>query len=481
MRTTQRMGPGLKLLLGLILLVAVVVGAISLFGWGPDPEVEVEAGRPGIGPSTPVTVVVREPWRGVGNVRAVLRQGEREEVVAEQALTTRPLWQVWGERTPEHKLDFILGKQAQPWLVNGDATLRIEAQRGEGVLRQPPPVIVERTMPVRVVPPSLMVLSTQTYAAQGGAEAVVYRVGEGAKRHGVRAGEYFFPGAPVPGRPNDQFVIFGIPWDLADPEQIQLVAVDELGNEASRGFVERWTPRRIGSATIPLNDAFLRKVVTEISGHSPEVGATDDLLAAYLRINRDLRQKNSEDLLALGQKSKPEFLWRDAFLPFPSGQVMDAFAVRRSYLYDEKEVDQQTHLGFDLASTQQAPVPASNRGEVMLADYFGIFGNCVVLDHGHGLMSLYAHLSSVDVQLGQTVERGQSLGRTGATGLAGGDHLHFATLVRGLPVTPVEWWDNHWIQDRIDRKLGAGLPFGNQGAEPAAPASMAAAQPAPAR
>src|SRR5688500_18258348 len=114
------MGPGLKLLLGLILMVAVVVGVISVFGWGPDPEVEVESGRAGIGPSTPVTVVVREPWRGVGNVRAVLRQGEREEVVAEQALTTRPLWQVWGERTPEHKLDFILGKKAQPWLVNGD-------------------------------------------------------------------------------------------------------------------------------------------------------------------------------------------------------------------------------------------------------------------------------------------------------------------------------------------------------------------------
>ena len=96
MRTTRRMGPGLKLLLGLILLVAVVVGVISLFGWGPDPEVQVQAARPGIGQSTGVTVTVREPWRGVGNVRAVLRQGEREEVVAEQALTTRPLWQVWG-------------------------------------------------------------------------------------------------------------------------------------------------------------------------------------------------------------------------------------------------------------------------------------------------------------------------------------------------------------------------------------------------
>jgi murein DD-endopeptidase MepM/ murein hydrolase activator NlpD len=343
------------------------------------------------------------------------------------------------------------------------------------VLRTPPPVIAELELPVRVVPPSLMVLSTQTYAAQGGSEAVVYRVGEGATRHGVQAGAHFFPGSPVPGREGDQFVVFGIPWDLEDPNRIQLVAADELGNEASRGFVDRWTPRRIGAAKIELSTPFLQKVVPEIAGHSSEVGAADELLPAYLRINGELRESNSKELIALGEKSRPEFLWREAFLPFPSGQVMDAFAVRRTYVYDGREVDQQTHLGFDLASTQQAPVPAANRGVVMRADYFGIFGNCVVLDHGYGLMSLYAHLSSIEVQVGQTVERGQSLGRTGATGLAGGDHLHFATLVRGLPVTPVEWWDAHWIQDRLDRKLGAALPFGNQGGAPAATAAPAAA------
>jgi murein DD-endopeptidase MepM/ murein hydrolase activator NlpD len=465
------MGPGLKILLGLVLVVVAVAGLFSLFGWGPDPEVEVKAGRPGIGPRTGLTVTVREPWQGVGHVRAVLRQGEREEVVAERQLATRPLWKLWGEHTAESTLDFELGKQAQPWLVNGQATLRVEAARPAGLLRTPPPVVSQLELPVRVVPPSLMVLSTQTYAGQGGSEAVVYRVGEGTTRHGVRAGDHFFPGAPVPGREGDQFVIFGIPWDLDDPKRIELVAADELGNEATRGFVERWTPRRIGAARIEVTQPFLQKVVPEIAGHSPEVGALDDLLAAYLRINGELREKNGQELLALGEKSRPEFLWRDAFLPFPSGQVMDAFAVRRTYVADGKEVDQQTHLGFDLASTQQAPVPAANRGVVMRADYFGIFGNCVVLDHGYGLMTLYAHLSSVDVQPGQTVERGQSLGRTGATGLAGGDHLHFATLVRGLPVTPVEWWDAHWIQDRIDRKLGAALPFGD--AEPA-PAGQAA-------
>ena len=88
-----------------------------------------------------------------------------------------------------------------------------------------------------------------------------------------------------------------------------------------------------------------------------------------------------------------------------------------------------------------------------LARYFGIYGNTVIVDHGLGLMSLSAHLSSIDVKQGQSVERGDPVGLSGATGLAGGDHLHFTTLVRGLPVNPIEWWDAHWIRDRITSKL----------------------------
>jgi murein DD-endopeptidase MepM/ murein hydrolase activator NlpD len=104
-------------------------------------------------------------------------------------------------------------------------------------------------------------------------------------------------------------------------------------------------------------------------------------------------------------------------------------------------------------------VQSDNDGRVVLARYFGVFGNCVVVDHGYGLQSLYAHLSTMSVKQGDQVKRGQELGRTGATGLAGGDHLHFTTVLHGLPVTPVEWWDDHWIQDRLKLKLGAALPW----------------------
>jgi murein DD-endopeptidase MepM/ murein hydrolase activator NlpD len=116
-------------------------------------------------------------------------------------------------------------------------------------------------------------------------------------------------------------------------------------------------------------------------------------------------------------------------------------------------------LGFDLASLAGAPVKAANRGRVLHAGWLGIYGNCVILDHGMGLMSLYAHLSSIEVQVGDMVDLDKELGRSGSTGLAGGDHLHFHDAARGQRVTPIDWWSAQWVQDRVTRKLNdAGAP-----------------------
>jgi murein DD-endopeptidase MepM/ murein hydrolase activator NlpD len=136
-----------------------------------------------------------------------------------------------------------------------------------------------------------------------------------------------------------------------------------------------------------------------------------------------------------------------------NSQVEASFADHRTYLYKGQEVDHQIHLGFDLAVTANVPVVAANSGMVINASWLGIFGNCVIIDHGMGVQSLYGHLSALDVKVGDTVAKGQVIGRSGMTGLAGGDHLHFTMLVGGHPVNPVEWWDTHWIQDRVDRKL----------------------------
>jgi murein DD-endopeptidase MepM/ murein hydrolase activator NlpD len=122
-------------------------------------------------------------------------------------------------------------------------------------------------------------------------------------------------------------------------------------------------------------------------------------------------------------------------------------------LLQRGRVDEKFHLGVDLASVANSPVEASNHGRVIYADRLGIYGLTVVLDHGQGLSSLYGHLSRIDVTPGREVRKGEILGLTGQTGLAGGDHLHFSIMVNGIYVNPIEWWDNKWIEDNVNKKL----------------------------
>jgi murein DD-endopeptidase MepM/ murein hydrolase activator NlpD len=306
----------------------------------------------------------------------------------------------------------------------------------------------------------LQVQSLHTYVAQGGSEAVVYRVGDTAIKDGVRAGEWWFPGHPLPGgAERDRFALFSMPYDMQEASGLQLVAMDDVGNESSADFVDRASTKPLRTDTIRLSDSFMQRVVPAIMGQTPELEDRGDLLQNYLSINRDLRQSNARTLTALAEASPPEFLWSKTFVPMRNGMVMSGFAERRTYTYNSQPVDQQDHLGFDLASTARAEIQAANDGVVVLARYFGIYGNCVVIDHGYGLLSLYGHLSTISVEEGQSVQRYEAIGRSGMTGLAGGDHLHFSMLLRGLAVNPQEWWDGHWIHDRLKLKLGAGLPF----------------------
>ena len=188
-------------------------------------------------------------------------------------------------------------------------------------------------------------------------------------------------------------------------------------------------------------------------------------MPAFLKINGDLRRSNADEIVRIVSNTSASRLWSGPFVPLGNSQVEASFADHRTYLYKGAEVDRQVHLGFDLASTRSVPVVAANAGKVLNASWLGIYGNCVILDHGMGVASLYGHLSSFDVKVGDAVAKGQPLGRSGMTGLAGGDHLHFTMLVGGRAVNPVEWWDPHWIEDRVERKLrdaGAGTSTAGQ-------------------
>ncbi|MFQ5929382.1 MAG: M23 family metallopeptidase, partial [Acidobacteriota bacterium] len=153
------------------------------------------------------------------------------------------------------------------------------------------------------------------------------------------------------------------------------------------------------------------------------------------------------------RQSAGRVLWSEPFLQLSKSQVESAFADHRTYYYQGRKVDQQTHLGFDLASLAHSPVECANDGIVVFAGYLGIYGNSVLVDHGLGLLSLYGHLSSIEVQKGRWVKRGEILGRTGQTGLAAGDHLHFSLILQGVQVNPLEWWDQRWVREHVLAKL----------------------------
>ena len=136
-----------------------------------------------------------------------------------------------------------------------------------------------------------------------------------------------------------------------------------------------------------------------------------------------------------------------------NSKVTSRFAEQRTYWWGKRPISQAIHYGFDLAGTGGAPVAAANAGVVVFADNLGIYGNCVLIDHGLGLHSLYAHMSQIDVAVGAAVAKGETLGRSGSTGLAGGDHLHFAILVGGRYVDPLEWWDPKWVRSHIEWRL----------------------------
>jgi murein DD-endopeptidase MepM/ murein hydrolase activator NlpD len=441
-------------------LAVLVVAAVGFGSWyllrvGPPPEVDLATERPAVGRSNAVTAVFSEPEIGLGAIRLELFQGDRSELLAEELFTPGSgIPFVGGVGTARAELEATVGSDVLDWLAEGEVVVRATASRASGPLRSPAPVVVERVLPVRLRPPRLEVLSTQHYGRQGGSGTVVFRVGEHVVRSGVRAGQVESPGSPLPGGDaGERFTLYSLPWNETDSAAIRLFAEDDAGNVAEQPFLDIFKPipRRID--TIRMSDNFLKRVVPAIASQTPDFDATGSLLDQYLRINGDLRRAELHRVAELSRDSEPSFLWAGAFLQMPNSALEANFAETRTYVYDGREVDRQTHLGLDLASVAHAPVLAPNSGRVAFAGWMSLYGNAVIIDHGYGLLSLCGHMSTVDVAAGDRVSKGDRLGTSGATGLAGGDHLHLEIFVHGQSVDPLEWLDAKWIRDNLATKL----------------------------
>jgi murein DD-endopeptidase MepM/ murein hydrolase activator NlpD len=446
-------------LLVLIVLAAVTAGGLYyVAGRSAPPVLTITKPDAVVGQRGELIVAAVAPHDTLTALTAVLEQdGQTYPLFALDAPGSATLKQTAPDRL---EISRPIGKADIPTLKQGPARIVVSATRKSFLNLRQVSASTSKDFAVRLEPPRIAVLSTHHYVNHGGTEMVVYRVTPSDVTSGVRVGDTEYRGVPVPGTEAAtsglRLAFFALLYDQDLNTPITAFARDAAGNQATAMFIDKVFEKPMKRSRIEIDDRFLQRVVPEILAHSPELTPApppNDLVAGFLAVNGELRRLNADKIAKLTGTPSPAILFKGPFVQLGNSKVEANFADHRTYLYKGKDIDQQVHLGFDLAVTARVPVLAANDGIVVNADWLGIYGNCVIIDHGAGVASLYGHLSSIDVKVGDHVTKSQVLGRSGMTGLAGGDHLHFTMLVDGHPVNPVEWWDPHWMQDRVERKL----------------------------
>ena len=449
--------------IGVTLLAFVLVGVAGALFWrcegeGPvlDAPESLIVGRD----ARELEIGASDHRSGVRELAAVLVQGEREPLALGRELFPGEILRGGAEPRTGRSLAFSLDPRAAK-LEEGDATLVVSARdwswrgwlSGNETVREIP-------VTIDLSPPLVGVETGLSYVQRGGSGAVVYSIDAGTVRDGVDVGGHFYPGFPFPGAGSGggegahagrRVALYAIERDGAKDPGFHVVAEDAAGNVTRASWPARFRERKFEDVRLPLSERFLSGKVVELADHL-DVRESDPV-AAFQHINSKVRAENEEQIREIVSKADAERLWSGAFSQLENSAVTSRFAEHRSYFVGDTKVSEAIHYGYDLASTAAAPITAANTGRVLFADDLGIYGGCVILDHGLGLTSLYAHLSQIAVEPGDAVEKGAVLGRSGLTGLAGGDHLHFAILVGDSYVDPKEWWDPKWVREKVESQL----------------------------
>jgi murein DD-endopeptidase MepM/ murein hydrolase activator NlpD len=441
-------------------LAAVLAGGWLVFSRldFEDPWIALKTPVQVLGAKTTVDLEAGDKSSGLKEVRVTLTQDGQEKVVLERAL---PPGGLPGETV---ELKAVIEPKALGFnegRASLSATVRDRSWRNWFKGRSQ---TLTQEVTIDLVPLTVAFQSMSHLLHCGGVGVISYRTNKAPAVSGLMLGDRLYKGFPNPkGGANEYVVLFPVPQEAQGPAAADLVARPAAGQEVKQRLSLNLRPRKWRHDNMNLSDDFLRKVAASFPVANPH-----DPLAAYLEVNREMRVKNHARVRQVCQDSQPGPLWAGAFFRY-EGKPMARFGDRRSYIYQGKVVDQQIHLGEDLADKERTNVPAGNNGIVVMAEPMGIYGQSVVLDHGLGVFSMYSHLSQIDVQVGDKVNRGVSLGRTGVTGLAAGDHLHFSMMVQGDFVDPREWWDARWLKDQVEL-VWAGAAVPASAAQAAAPA-----------
>jgi len=424
----------------LAVLVAGGYFLVPKFEWY-KPQVKITPDTDTIG-LAPIEIEINEKGTGLKSVVVTLSAGGTERSLFSQEYDP-PVMQT--------KVTILSSKLTG--IKEGPAVFRVSARdRSLWGFFKGNETVIQKNVSIDITPPALELIADDPYINFGGTGVIAYKTSPDAVRSGVKIGNYFFPGYKGQTKdPETYIVFFAHPYDVSETEKAVLVATDKAGNSREMRLAYTLKDVRYKKSTIPISDDFIQaKVAPLLSDVGARQGSPKDI---FIKVNHGLRKENEDKIRMVGQKTANRMLWSGPFSQLSNSKVEANFADARTYIYHNEAIDTAYHLGFDLSVTKRYPVEAANSGIVSFTGDLGIYGNAVIIDHGLGLSTLYGHLSSIDVKEGEQIKQQQIIGKTGETGLAVGDHLHFATLLQGVPVLPKEWWDAKWIRDNIQPKL----------------------------
>ena len=432
----------------LVLSLIVVIGLLAGAGYlwprfeREPPQIKLSKDTDVLGPA-PVEIVVSDAGAGLKTVNATLSSGG-----AEQTLAAAQLAQPAAEQKITVEVTRLKG------IKEGPAVLRVVARDGSWWhWFKGNETVLEKKLTIDVTPPTISLVADDRYVNFGGVGVIVYAPSADTEMSGIKIGNYFFPGykGQVKDHPDHYVALFAHAYNVPAESRPVLIATDRAGNTREMRIAYELKNVNYKKSTIPISDNFINeKVAPLLKDVSARQGSPKEI---FVKVNKGLRKENEDKITEITSKGTPSILWKGAFSQLSNSKVEANFADARSYRYNDEIIDNAYHLGYDLSVTRNYPVEASNSGTVAFTGDLGIYGNAVILDHGLGLFTLYGHLSAIDVKVGDTITQRQILGKTGETGLAAGDHLHFGVYLNGVPVLPVEWWDPKWINDNIAPKL----------------------------
>ena len=431
--------------LPLAILVVIVAGLWMLLTYfeGEKPSIQLGQEIAFIGMRTDLTLTCSDARQGLRTIQARLVQQGRNYPVADVAFPKRGV---------HNATSVITIDPGALKLKEGKADLEITAidySLRKNLATLSLPVTIDRT------PPRIFPVSSSHYINPGGSCLTVYRLSESVAENGVLVNETFFPAYKVSEDESPLFaVLFALPPHQPEKTiKIGIFARDFAGNEMFSSIPHHIRVKKFRKDTMRIGKSFLENKMPEFRHLCPALKDDASLLDLFVYVNETLRKKNLEEVIGICARSRSQQLWKEPFLRMSNAATMATFGDKRIYVFEGKKISSSTHLGIDLASTVNATIEASNSGIVVYCGNIGIYGNTVIIDHGLGLFSFYAHLSLVSVEKGVSVTRGQPIGKSGTSGLAGGDHLHFGIFVGKSFVNPQEWWDPHWIEDNITKKI----------------------------